>query len=171
MFKNIKLIGSFVCILLATTTAKAIPIVDTINQNVFVDWYSSYTYTHDLTDDGFVLGTATSGTINIQLFDDNSQDIMDGWEVIIVAVEALDYDTDGLLSSASAFGSNLEINALAQVNTSGLLEVTITSLFGDFYVGQSVLTVDAVDVPEPAILALLGFGFLGLGLARRVRKS
>lgn len=172
MFKITGLISTFACVLLATTAANAVPIIDTIDQNVLVDTQSPYTYTHDLNDDGFTLGTATSGTISIQFSDDiltNAAD--DGWEAILIRVENFATDTGGILDSARLFNNGLEVNALAQINAFGTLEVTVSSLFGDFYVGQSVLTVNAAQVPEPGILALLGFGFLGFGLARRVRKS
>ena len=65
------------------------------------------------------------------------------------------------------------MNALAQINDIGSLDITIQSLWGDFYVGQSILTVEtaAIAVPEPTILGLLGLGLFGLVMVRRIQKN
>jgi hypothetical protein len=179
MYKKMGIAGIFAGILLASTAANAIPIVDTIDQNIFLQTGDVYSYTHNLLDDGFNLGSATSGTIAVQLFDDADA----AWEVILIAVDKFDFDTDSfsISTSASSFDSALEINALAAVNSTGMLDITIASLWGDFYIGQSVLTVNAIDqlvstaevnsVPEPGILGMLGLGLIGVGIARRIAKA
>ena len=169
MYKKIGIAGVFAGVLLTTTVANAIPIVDTIDQNVFLQTGDSYSYTHNLLDDGFDLGTATGGTIEIQ-FSDNTDS---AWEVILIVVEEFDFDTGGILIStaASSFFGDLEVNALAQVNSVGMLDITISSWWGDFSVGQSVLTVEVNSVPEPGVLGMLGLGLLGLGVARQMRKT
>jgi len=172
MYKIIGLISAFFCALSVTTAANAVPIVDTINQNIFVDFQSPYTYTHDLNDNGFILGSAASGTISINFSDDLISGVADPeWEAILIVVENFLTDTGGILGSVGVFNNGLQVDALAQINSFGTLDITISSLYGDFYVGQSVLTVQTAQVPEPAILGLLGLGFLGLGLVRRLRKS
>jgi hypothetical protein len=51
-----------------------------------------------------------------------------------------------------------------------MLEVTVTSLSGDFYVGNSVLNVTAItDVPAPSALLLMSLGLLGMGVVRKVK--
>lgn len=180
MFKKMRLISTFACTLFAATVANAIPLTDVVEQDVYVGMWDSYTYSHDLNDDGFTPGSALSGNLEIQFADDTNR--FDGWEIILVAVEDFDFDTDGLMFLPATFSSALGINALAQVNATGILDVSVYSLWGDFRVGRSVLTVDAevgqtdpvieqASVPEPTILALLGFGALVFGFARRARRS
>jgi hypothetical protein len=125
-----------------------------------------------LTDDGFDLGTATSGSIEI-LFSDNTDK---AWEVILIQVEAFDFDTGGLLVASSAYSyyGDLQVNALSQINSDGMLDITIKSWWGDFTVGQSVLTIDGGiinSVPEPGVLAMLAIGLLGFGIAGQKRKT
>ncbi len=77
----------------------------------------------------------------------------------------------GVIFSASSFYNEIEVNALAQINTDGTLDITIQSLWGDFYVGNSVLSVYTSDIPAPGILGLFGLGLLGIGAAGRMRKA
>ena len=169
MFNKIGIAGIFAGVLLTTTVANAIPIVDTFDVNTSLQTGDSVSYTHDLTDDNFDLGTATSGTIEIEFSDNTDAD----WEVILIVVEEFDFDTGGILIStaASSFFGDLEINALTQINSVGELDITIYSWWGDFTVGQSVLTLETNSVPEPGVLGMLGIGLLGLGVARRMRKT
>ena len=169
MFNKIGIAGIFAGVLLTTTVANAIPIVNTVDVNTSLQTGDSVSYTHDLTDDNFDLGTATSGTIEIEFSDNTDAD----WEVILVVVDKFDFDTGGILIStaASSFFGDLEINALTQINSVGELDITIYSWWGDFTVGQSVLTLETNSVPEPGVLGMLGIGLLGLGVARRMRKT
>jgi hypothetical protein len=179
MFKKFGLAGILVGILITSTTANATVITDTITQTEFVGWWDSYSYTHDLTDDGFNPGTttATGGTIKIQFSDDGG--FFDLWETILIVVDEFDGDTGGVIGSASSFVNEIEVEALAQINSAGTLDVTIQSVFGDFFVGESVLSVNINDtsndasasVPAPGILGMLGLGLLGIGVAGRIRKT
>jgi hypothetical protein len=179
MYKKMGIAGIFAGILLATTAANAIPVVDTIDQNIFMQTGDIYSYTHNLLDDDFNLGAATSGTIEVQF----SDDVDKAWEVILIVVDKFDFDTDGfsISTSANSYSSALEVNALAEINSTGMLDITIASLWGDFYIGKSILTVEAIDqsistaevssVPEPGVLGMLGLGLLGIGVARRISKT
>lgn len=141
-------------------------ITDTIEQDVFVGWGGSHSYTHNINDDGFALGSALSGTLSIDIWDDRDR-WPESWvpESILFVIEEFDFDTGGFTFGSNFFG-DVEVNALAALNADGLLEVTVASVLGDFYVGDSVLT---VETPTPSALLLMSLGLLGLGVVRKVK--
>jgi len=128
--------------------------------------FDSLSYRHDINDDGFNLGTAMSAELAIDIRDDADRRI----EVAIFTVEEFDLDT-GSWNFGQSFSSNLEVKALAALNADGFLDVTVTALGGDFWVGNSTLTVMTKEVPEPATLSLLGLGLIGLAYSRRRLNS
>jgi len=161
-----KLLGSVLLSLgLLAGTAQAGLIVNTVEQNEYVGFWKSYSYEHNLNDDGFVLGSALSGTLEINISDGNF------WNKTLFVVDELDGDTGGITWFGQGFESELEFEALASINSDGFLGVTVKSLFGDFWLGDSVLSVHTAEVPAPGILGLMGIGLLGLGLVRRRRSG
>lgn len=133
----------------------------------------SYSYQHNLNDNPipFTLGSAVSANLSINIYDDD--DFIG--EAAIIQVESLDLDSEGLwgaLAGVAAPGwvNDLQIEALVALNADGFLDVAISG-FGDFRVGDSILTVTTADVPEPALLVLFGIGLAGLGFARRKQNA
>ena len=145
------------------SAANAGVITDTVNQNVYVPLFGSHTYTHNINDNGFILGTAASGTLQISIVDDARDrfDIIP--ELVLVIVDSFDFDTGGL--AFNAFNNALGLQAIGSLNQDGILQVKVQSLTGDFQVKDSVLTVETVPAPGP--LMLFGAGLLALGIARR----
>lgn len=155
-------------------------IVDTVEQDQYVDWWSSYSYTHNLVDGlnqtggVFEPGSALSGSLAVDVFDERDPFYDFLPETILFTVEAFDFDTGAITFGNSGFSNDLEITALGALNNDGMLDVTVSSLWGDFNLGNSVLTVNTevtpVSVPAPTSIAVLGFALIALGLRRKARK-
>jgi hypothetical protein len=135
-----------------------------------------FSYTHDLTDNGFrpLTDLITDFSLSLNLSDD--KDAAGEWATINVA------DVFGLGNkytfniSDTNFTHGTTLLGLIELNVLGTLSVTIHAIqTGDFYFGGSKLVAaglqDTRQVPEPETLAMFGIGLVGVAAAARRRKA
>jgi hypothetical protein len=164
-----------VCMFAITGTAQAVPYADVITYSQYMTLGSSHTFNFDLNNDvltgGVDIGSEdviNSATLGVNFMDDSDPWYMP-FEVALIIADSNVYVTEVETELWTA-------NVLSQVQNDHTLNVTVIGVGGDFYLGNATLSGNYTDrpagatspVPEPATMALLGMGVLGLfGLKRK----
>ena len=126
-FSNIRKIGLVLSLLFSTSSFASL-IVDVVYQDQALSGLgNSISYQHDITDDGFTFGSATSANLAIQVNN------LSFWETLLFQIEEFDFDS-GAITLGSGFIGDLEVNALAALNSNGLLDVFVYVVFWLYFV-------------------------------------
>lgn len=173
LVKSLKsLVVAAACLLSVNSFAGLITDVETVNKTVSIT--KSVSWTHNVLDQGFALGSAESASILIEFRDDKSDPWLQPFETALVQIGFFDVQDGGLVLNPTVnWSGNLGLSSLVKLNADGTLFVQVTSLLGDFVIGKSTLSVIAkeVSVPESSSLMLLGLGLLGLCVIRRKSRA
>lgn len=145
------------------------------NPDPKITWLSTYTFTHDLTTDGFTPNADTISSYNLKINLYNDDGLLDA---IYINQPGLTGDSAAVLFNwtYASLTTGDSYQGIASLNNSGLLNVSLTSLLGTFFLDSSTLTATGREassqaVPEPTSVALLAAGLLGIAVMRRKSQA
>jgi hypothetical protein len=184
--RHTALTGLFAATFWVSASALALPINDTVDPaETFINFgitpspcpsgfnctASNLSFTHNITDNGFLAGlqTISSATIAVHLSDEGSSE-----NYSILIGDALQTVTVANLGSNVVETIPLDATALADLAADGMITVRVRSNSGSFSFADSILTAQVAgvtsSVPEPSSLLLLAIGLTGLSLRARSSK-
>lgn len=170
-----KALLSLVCVaaLASSTTASAFVVTDAIvkspNQLVFP--FIGYSYSHDITDNGYMPGVnrLISAVLDLRLTD---LLLDESWVVTLGSGQSQTgkHIPDFTFNSGSGgthVHFDLDAASLADLAADGKINVSLRTdgfFSSSYFLADSTLT---AQVPEPLTIALMGIGFLGIGVTQR----
>lgn len=136
---------------------------------------SPFSFSHDLTTEGFNydLDNISSYKLTLSMHNDNGM-----IDYVTIDQPGLFNDTTTLLLNwtVASVNTGTSVEGLWSLNDDGTLAVTIKSIFGSFFLDSSTLVAEGKQgqtaaVPEPASIALLAVGLIGIAVMRRAARS